>query len=113
MSRIGPDGHDGIYGQKAMTYNFPLKQINPHKAISLPSSPHRLGHQASVRSEAKEILVSPDMMSTFNQVLESSKILNKPLLPFEEWNIDYSELTIGTRVGIGMLFCGIPFRCCQ
>lgn len=26
---------------------------------------------------------------------------DKPLLPFEEWNIDFSELTVGPRVGIG------------
>ncbi|KAL9146225.1 hypothetical protein ABFS82_13G096300 [Erythranthe guttata] len=109
VSRFSQDGHDGIYGQKALTYNhFPLKQINSHKAMSLPSSPQHSGNQASVRSDAKEIFVSPDMMSTFNKVLESSKILNKPLLPFQEWNIDFSELTIGTRVGIG--FFGEVFR---
>jgi serine/threonine protein kinase len=33
---------------------------------------------------------------------------NKPLLPYEEWNIDFSELTVGTRVGIG--FFGEVFR---
>lgn len=26
---------------------------------------------------------------------------DKPLLPFEEWKIDFSELTVGPRVGIG------------
>jgi hypothetical protein len=26
---------------------------------------------------------------------------SKPLLPFQEWNIDFSELTVGARVGIG------------
>lgn len=26
---------------------------------------------------------------------------NKTLLPYEEWNIDFSEITVGTRVGIG------------
>ncbi|KAI3456149.1 hypothetical protein Pfo_012812 [Paulownia fortunei] len=108
VSRFSPDGHDGIYGQKPLTYNFPLKQINSHKAISLPSSPQHFANQASLNSEATEIFVSPDMMSTFNKVLESSKILNKPLLPFQEWNIDFSEITIGTRVGIG--FFGEVFR---
>ena len=28
---------------------------------------------------------------------------NKPLLPYEEWNIDFSELTVGIRVGIGKI----------
>ena len=26
---------------------------------------------------------------------------DKPLLPYPEWNIDYSELTVGIRIGIG------------
>ncbi|KAL0398463.1 UNVERIFIED_CONTAM: putative serine/threonine-protein kinase SIS8 [Sesamum radiatum] len=108
VSRFSPDGHDGIYGRKPLTYNFPLKEIDSQKAISLPSSPHRFANQASLRSEATEIFASSDMMSAFNKVLESSKILRKPLLPFEEWNIDFSELTIGTRVGIG--FFGEVFR---
>ncbi|XP_011101390.1 serine/threonine-protein kinase EDR1-like [Sesamum indicum] len=108
VSRFSPDGHDGIYGRKPLTYNFPLKEIDSQKAISLPSSPQRFANQASLRSEATEIFASSDMMSTFNKVLESSKILSKPLLPFEEWNINFSELTIGTRVGIG--FFGEVFR---
>jgi len=44
----------------------------------------------------------------WNKVFQSSPFLNKPLLPFEEWNIDFSEITIGTRVGIG--FFGEVFR---
>ncbi|KAL6546502.1 hypothetical protein OROMI_022223 [Orobanche minor] len=108
VSIHSPDGPDGIYGQKPLTYNFPLKQVNPHKAISLPSSPQHFAHQASLGNDASEIFASPDMMSAFNKVLESSKILNKPLLPFPEWNIDFSEITIGTRVGIG--FFGEVFR---
>ncbi|KAL3643511.1 hypothetical protein CASFOL_014326 [Castilleja foliolosa] len=92
VSRRSQEVPGGLFVQKPLSYNFPLKQINPHKAISLPSSPQ---HPAS-------------MISTFNKVLESSKILNKPLLPFPEWNIDFSEITIGTRVGIG--FFGEVFR---
>ncbi|GFP89600.1 serine/threonine-protein kinase ctr1 [Phtheirospermum japonicum] len=102
VSRRSPEGPDGLYGQKPLSYNFPLKQINPHKAISLPSSPQHPAHRASLRND------SSLMISTFNKVLESSKILNKPLLPFPEWNIDFSEITIGTRVGIG--FFGEVFR---
>jgi hypothetical protein len=43
------------------------------------------------------------MVTTWNKVLRGSPFINKPLLLFEEWNIDFSELTIGTRVGIGEL----------
>ena len=31
------------------------------------------------------------MISRCNKVLDLSKILNKSLEPFEEWNIDFSE----------------------
>lgn len=66
-----------------------------HKAVSLPSSPSR--GQVPDRGVPAEF----DMMSTWNRVLESSSFLNKPLLPFQDWSIDFSELTIGIRVGIG------------
>ncbi|XP_041994279.1 serine/threonine-protein kinase EDR1-like isoform X1 [Salvia splendens] len=108
VSRFNPDPHDGLYGQKPLTYNLPLKQLHSQKAISLPSSPQRFSKKGYLMSDTSEICSSPDMMSTFNKVLESSKFLNQPLLPFEEWNIDFSELTIGARVGIG--FFGEVFR---
>lgn len=41
------------------------------------------------------------MVLTWNRILESATSGNKPLLPYQEWNIDFSELTVGTRVGIG------------
>lgn len=44
-----------------------------------------------------------EMVLTWNKVLESPMFHNKPLLPFQEWNIDFSELTVGTRVGIGKI----------
>ncbi|KAL2494820.1 Mitogen activated protein kinase kinase kinase-related [Forsythia ovata] len=109
LSRFSPDDHDGIYREKPTKHSVHGKQISSHKAISLPTSPQCFGNQASLRGEASAIFASPDMMSTFNKVLESSKILKKPLLPFQEWNIDFSEITIGTRVGIGFfgeVFCG-------
>ncbi|XP_031494390.1 serine/threonine-protein kinase CTR1-like isoform X1 [Nymphaea colorata] len=82
---------------------FSRNQANlAQKAISLPSSPSR--GQASERGVPAEF----DMLSTWNKVLESSSFVNKPLLPFQDWNIDFSELTIGTRVGIG--FFGEVFR---
>ncbi|CAA0817768.1 Mitogen activated protein kinase kinase kinase-related [Striga hermonthica] len=99
---------DGIYGPKPLSYNFPSKQISLQKAISLPSSPQHCTHEASLRDDASENLESSDIMAAFNKVLESSTIVNKPLLPFPEWNIDFSEITIGTRVGIG--FFGEVFR---
>lgn len=102
VSRLNPDAHDGLYGQKPLSYNLPLKQLHSHKAISLPSSPQRFSKKGSLMSDTPEIFMSPDMMSTFSKVLQSSKFLNQPLLPFEEWNIDFSEITIGARVGIGM-----------
>lgn len=108
VSRSSLDDHDGTYGQKLLTDIFCRKQKSTHKAISLPSSPHRFSNQAYTGSEPTEVFASSNMMSTFDKVLESSTILNKPLLPFQEWNIDFSEITIGTRVGIG--FFGEVFR---
>lgn len=46
-------------------------------------------------------MVNDEMVSMWNRVLESPMFHSKPLLPFEEWHIDFSELTVGTRVGIG------------
>ncbi|KAL2594224.1 hypothetical protein AAZX31_12G199600 [Glycine max] len=78
------------------------------KAMSLPSSPHDYGGQASKRSGSSRYGVNDEMESTWNKVLESPMFNNKPLLPYEKWNIDFSELTVGTRVGIG--FFGEVFR---
>lgn len=72
--------------------------------MSLPSSPHDYRGQASERSESSRYGVNDEMESTWNKVLESPMFNNKPLLPYEEWNIDFSELTVGTRVGIGKYF---------
>ncbi|XP_047947838.1 probable serine/threonine-protein kinase SIS8 [Salvia hispanica] len=110
VSRFNPDAHDGLYGQKPLACKLPLnlKQLHSHKAVSMPSSPQRFSRKASLMSDTPENFANPDMMSTFSKVLESSKFLNQPLLPFEEWNIDFSEITIGARVGIG--FFGEVFR---
>lgn len=70
-------------------------------AISLPSSHHQSRERVSIMCEATELSGSADMISSWNKVLESSNISDKLLLPFQEWNIDFSELTVGTRVGIG------------
>lgn len=73
------------------------KHTSSQRAISLPSSPHEFRRQTPEgRGQMND-----EMVSTWNRILESPMFLNKPLLPFEEWNIDFSELTVGTRVGIG------------
>lgn len=45
--------------------------------------------------------------------LKSSR-LDEPLMPYKEWNIDYSELRMGVRVGIGkwcISMCKCPTTC--
>lgn len=69
--------------------------------MSLPSSPNEYRRQTSDRSEPSEYGRKDELVSMWNKVLESPMFQNKPLLPYEEWNIDFSELTVGTRVGIG------------
>ncbi|KAG2599738.1 hypothetical protein PVAP13_5KG434300 [Panicum virgatum] len=76
------------------------------KAMSLPSSPHEYRGQVTEKSD--DFMSKEKMALAWNKVFQSSPFLNKPLLPFEEWNIDFSEITIGTRVGIG--FFGEVFR---
>ncbi|PON43112.1 Mitogen-activated protein kinase kinase kinase [Parasponia andersonii] len=83
-------------------------QIGSQKAMSLPSSPHDYRSQNSERCGHSGYVVTDELVSTWNKVLQSSMFNNKPLLPYQEWNIDFSELTVGTRVGIG--FFGEVFR---
>jgi hypothetical protein len=64
----------------------------------LPSSPHEIRSQASA---SDDFIANQMMVTTWNKVLRGSPFIKKPLLLSEEWNIDFSELTIGTRVGIG------------
>lgn len=66
--------------------------------MSLPSSPHEYGGPTS---EGGHFLRTEVMESNLNKILQSSTLMNKPILPFDEWNIEFSELTVGTRVGIG------------
>ncbi|GFS34005.1 mitogen activated protein kinase kinase kinase-like protein [Actinidia rufa] len=63
------------------------------------------GGRSQMSSDYKS---SDETVSTWHKVLELPMFQNKPLLPFQEWNIDYRELTVGTRVGIG--FFGEVFR---
>ncbi|XP_070661419.1 probable serine/threonine-protein kinase SIS8 isoform X7 [Malus domestica] len=83
-------------------------QISSQKAMSLPSSPHQYRSQTSDRIGPSEFTRYDELVLTWNRILESATFDNKPLLPYQEWNIDFSELTVGTRVGIG--FFGEVFR---
>ncbi|XP_028551430.1 serine/threonine-protein kinase EDR1 isoform X6 [Dendrobium catenatum] len=105
----GPTKHKDGTGSTSTDFSVSLRlQTNStQKAVSLPSSPHEFGGQDSERSDSSHFLRTEDFESTWNNVLQSH-FLNKPLLPFEEWCIDFSELTVGTRVGIG--FFGEVFR---
>ncbi|WOG85077.1 hypothetical protein DCAR_0104264 [Daucus carota subsp. sativus] len=108
VSDFHQDERDKFSGESFAAYTLQKKKSSYQKAISLPSSPHKFSSHDSERSGAIEYVRSADMISTWNHVIRSSEILNKPLLPYPEWNIDFSELTVGPRVGIG--FFGEVFR---
>ncbi|XP_058100811.1 serine/threonine-protein kinase EDR1-like isoform X2 [Magnolia sinica] len=109
VSNFHQDGRGEISSERSAAYNLFMEQRNSkEKAISLPSSPNEFRGQAHGRSGPSAFLRTVDLVSTWKKVLQSSSFLNKPLSPFQEWNIDFSELTIGTRVGIG--FFGEVFR---
>ncbi|KAF7833918.1 serine/threonine-protein kinase EDR1-like isoform X1 [Senna tora] len=93
--------------ERSALYSIQPDQVTSQKAMSLPSSPHDYRGQTSERSGLSRYGVN-EMQSTWNKVLESPMFNNKPLLPFEGWHIDFSEITVGTRVGIG--FFGEVFR---
>ncbi|TXG55032.1 hypothetical protein EZV62_020288 [Acer yangbiense] len=108
VSNLHLSGHDSISGGRSVLYNLSGGQINSQKAISLPSSPHQYRSHAAERGGSSGYMVNAELVSTWNKVLESPMFQNKPLLAYEEWSIDFSELTVGTRVGIG--FFGEVFR---
>lgn len=85
-----------------MSPPFGREHVSSQRAISLPSSPHQFASQTPERSGGANCAQNDEMVLTWNKVLESPLFHNKPLLPYEEWNIDFSELTVRTRVGIGM-----------
>lgn len=100
VSNFDLDGHDRISGGRSL-YTLERDHINSQKAISLPSSPHEYRSQTSQRSGSSGFVANDHLVTTWNKVLESPVFYSKPLLPFQEWNIDFSELIVGTRVGIG------------
>ncbi|KAF5756413.1 putative protein kinase TKL-CTR1-DRK-1 family [Helianthus annuus] len=89
--------HDGT-----PLYSLKREHMSSQKAMSLPTSPHEF------RNPKASGEISDEAVSTWSKILESPMFQNKPLLPYQEWNIDFSELTVGTRVGIG--FFGEVFR---
>ncbi|XVF58590.1 hypothetical protein PTKIN_Ptkin07bG0078400 [Pterospermum kingtungense] len=108
VSNFRLDGHDKIAGERSALYDISRDKLNSQKAISLPSSPHDYRSQTSERSGVSGYVANDEMVATWNKILESQMFNNNPLLPYPEWNIDFSELTVGTRVGIG--FFGEVFR---
>lgn len=72
----------------------------PYRATSVPSSPRDFQNNL-VSARGMDPSKSVDIITSWNRVLESSPLPSKPLLPFSEWNIDFSELRVGVRVGIG------------
>ncbi|XP_042066724.1 serine/threonine-protein kinase EDR1-like [Salvia splendens] len=93
-----PDDRSKLYDNNSTIY-VTQGQHSSQKAMSLPSSPHEFRSQTPEHSGIPR--VNEEMVSTWNRVLDSPMFQNKPLLPYDEWNIDFSELTVGTRVGIG------------
>ncbi|KAJ7981582.1 putative Protein kinase [Quillaja saponaria] len=102
--------HDETSGTRSALYSLQRRheQISSPKAMSLPSSPHDYRSQTSERVGPSECVVNDELVSTWNKILESRMCNNNRLLPYQEWDIDFSELTVGTRVGIG--FFGEVFR---
>ncbi|XP_044465018.1 serine/threonine-protein kinase EDR1-like isoform X2 [Mangifera indica] len=100
--------HDDVSGGRAALYNFPHNQMNSQKAISLPSSPHEYRTHASEKGGPSGYMMNSELVSAWNKILESPMFQNRLLLPYEEWNINFSELIVGARVGIG--FFGEVFR---
>nr|GMC64347.1 serine/threonine-protein kinase EDR1-like isoform X1 [Ipomoea batatas] len=97
------DDLDGMSGKRANLFAYSREHMSSQKAMSLPSYPHEFSSQTPQSSLALDHRANEEMVSTWNRVLESPMFQNKPLLPFEEWNIDFSELTVGIRVGIGII----------
>ncbi|XP_071697237.1 serine/threonine-protein kinase EDR1-like [Rutidosis leptorrhynchoides] len=101
-----PDHHENASGSHIMH----RRQTSCPKAISLPSSPQKYRTNAcdSERNETKKFEANFEMITTWNKLLESSSFGNEPWFPYQEWIIEFSELTVGSRVGIG--FFGEVFR---
>ncbi|KAK9676954.1 hypothetical protein RND81_11G112500 [Saponaria officinalis] len=106
VSEFHLGNRDVISGARSALYALHGQQSS-QKAISLPSSPHEYRSRTPERNRASQQAPSNEMVQAWNKILEA-RFHDKSLLPYEEWNIDFSELTVGTRVGIG--FFGEVFR---
>ncbi|KNA17211.1 hypothetical protein SOVF_082160 isoform B [Spinacia oleracea] len=102
--RLG--NRDEISGARSALYALHGEQSS-QKAVSLPSSPHQY-RTRTLENMTSGQAPSDEMVSTWNSILEARMYRDKSLLPYDEWNIDFTELTVGTRVGIG--FFGEVFR---
>ncbi|XP_074302311.1 serine/threonine-protein kinase CTR1-like isoform X2 [Silene latifolia] len=104
FSRFHLGNRDVISGARSASRHG---QQSSQKAVSLPSSPHEYWSPTPERNRASQQAPSNEMVLAWNKILET-RFHDKSLLPYEEWNIDFSELTVGVRVGIG--FFGEVFR---
>lgn len=88
-------GDEGIDSRGRKPESSSSKDLNKtsQSGLSVPSCPQEFQKTSSSKSI--------EMINSWNRVLQSSTHTSKPLLPFPEWNIDFSELKMGVRVGIG------------
>ncbi|GMH12126.1 hypothetical protein Nepgr_013967 [Nepenthes gracilis] len=98
-------GQKEMSGGKSSLYRFHGEQSS-QGAMPLLSLPREHRSQDAER-RTPDYAENDEMGSTSYKILEPG-MLDRPLLPFQEWNIDFSEITVGTRVGIG--FFGEVFR---
>ncbi|KAH9557357.1 hypothetical protein CY35_07G081500 [Sphagnum magellanicum] len=60
------------------------------------------GSQAGgLSDESSSVTTTTNGAASWSLTEHSHSLLNQPLMPYSEWTIDFSELRIGVRVGIG------------
>ncbi len=65
------------------------------------------GSQAGgLSDESSSVTTTTNGAASWSLTEHSHSLLNQPLMPYSEWTIDFSELRIGVRVGIGKLSVG-------
>jgi hypothetical protein len=83
------------------------------KGVLFQGSTAGAPHSSGISTQSSRELLSggssgaPDTHSaeaTWALTMQSPSLPTQPLMPFSEWNIEFSELRIGIRVGIGMCF---------
>eukprot|EP00246_Nothoceros_aenigmaticus_P014262 TRINITY_DN532_c0_g1_i1.p1 TRINITY_DN532_c0_g1~~TRINITY_DN532_c0_g1_i1.p1 ORF type:complete len:751 (-),score=140.84 TRINITY_DN532_c0_g1_i1:1586-3838(-) len=93
VSSSSIDGHEGSDLKLGCENNGRICQIRRTASVSSGD----VGSTAVVTAAVEEPRTSANAPSS---CLKSS-LLDEPLMPYKEWNIDYSELRIEPRVGIG------------